>query len=84
MTKKQVEDWFEALAVEIKRSLGRRGPGEFVIPGLLRIEKKKVPARPAKKGVPSPFQPGELMDVPARPAYNKVKIYPLTALEEMV
>jgi len=31
----------------------------------VKIEKKLVPAR---KGVPNPFKPGELMDRPAKPA----------------
>ena len=81
--KKEVAAVFEALAEEIKKSLGSRGPGVFAIPGLVKIEKKKVPARKAKKGVPNPFKPGELMDVAARPAYNKVKVRPLKNLKDM-
>ena len=84
LTKKDVAAVFDALAAEIKRNLGSRGPGSFAIPGLLKIEKKKVPARPAKKGVPNPFKPGELMDVAARTAYNKVKVRPLKNLKDMV
>ena len=84
LSKKQVAAVFEALATEIKRNLGSRGPGAFAIPGLLKIEKKRVPARPAKKGVPNPFKPGELMDVAARPAFNKVKVRPLKNLKDMV
>ena len=84
LSKKQVAAVMDALATEIKRNLGSRGPGAFAIPGLLKIEKKKVPARPAKKGVPNPFRPGELMDVAARPAFNKVKVRPLKTLKDMV
>ncbi len=84
LTKKQVADVMEALAKEIKKNLGPRGPGAFAIPGLLKIEKKRVPARPAKKGVPNPFRPGELMDVAARSAFNKVKVRPLKNLKDMV
>lgn len=84
LTKKDVSSVFDALAAEIKRNLGTRGPGAFTIPGLLKIEKKKVPARPAKKGVPNPFKPGELMDVAAKPAYSKVKVRPLKSLKDMV
>jgi nucleoid DNA-binding protein len=82
LTKRQVNDVMEALAKEIKKGL--KGPGAFAIPGLLKIERKRVPARPAKKGVPNPFKPGELMDVAARPAYNKVKVRPLKNLKDMV
>ncbi len=84
LTRKQVAAVMDALAAEIKRSLGPRGPGVFAIPGLLKIEKKRIPARPAKKDVPNPFRPGELMDVAARPASNKVKVRPLKSLKDMV
>ena len=83
LTKKDVAAVFDALSEEISKNLGRRGPGAFTIPGLLKIEKKKVPARKAKKGVPNPFRPGELMDVAARPAYNKIKVRPLKNLKDM-
>ena len=84
LSKKDVAAVFDALATEIKKSLGSRGAGVFAIPGLLKIEKKKIPARPAKQGVPNPFKPGELMDVAARPAMNKVKVRPLKNLKDMV
>ncbi len=84
LTKKDVAAVFDALTAEIKRNLGPRGAGAFTVPGLLKIEKKRIPARPAKKGVPNPFRPGELMDVAARPASNKVKVRPLKNLKDMV
>lgn len=84
LSKKDVAAVFDALVAEIKKSLGSRGAGVFAIPGLLKIEKKKIPARPAKQGVPNPFRPGELMDVAARPAMNKVKVRPLKNLKDMV
>ena len=84
LTKKDVAAVLDALAAEIKKSLGSRGAGAFAIPGLLKIEKKRIPARSAKKGVPNPFKPGELMDVAARPAMNKVKVRPLKSLKDMV
>ncbi len=84
LSKKEVAAVFDALSDQIKKSLARRGPGAFTIPGLLKIEKKRVPARKAKRGVPNPFKPGELMDVAARPASNKVKVRPLKNLKDMV
>jgi nucleoid DNA-binding protein len=80
--KKQVGAVLEALAAEIKKALGNRGPGLFQIPGLVKIEKKKMPARPAQKGVKNPFT-GEIRDVPAKPAYNKIKVRALKTLKEM-
>jgi nucleoid DNA-binding protein len=82
LTKKQVVAVLEALTEEIRKSLGNRGAGMFTIPGLLKIEKKKVPARPAQKGVKNPFT-GELQDRPAKPAYNKIKVRALRALKDM-
>jgi nucleoid DNA-binding protein len=81
--KKQVVAVLEALAAEIKKSLGSKGAGAITIPGLMKIEKKKVPARKAQKGVPNPFKPGELMDRPAKPAYSKVKVRALKSLQDM-
>jgi nucleoid DNA-binding protein len=84
LTKKQVAAVLDAVAEEIRKNLGARGAGVFTLPGLLKIEKKKVPARAAQKGVPNPFKPGELMDRPAKAAYNKVKLRALRNLKEMV
>jgi len=81
--KKQVADVLEALAAEIKTSLSADGAGMITIPGLIKIEKKEVPARPAQMGVPNPFKPGELMDRPAKPAYNKIKVRTLKGLKDM-
>ena len=83
LTKQNVAAVLDALSAEIKQNLGNGGPGAFVIPGLLKIEKKEVPAREAKMGVPNPFKPGELMDVAARPAFSKVKVRPLKNLKDM-
>jgi nucleoid DNA-binding protein len=84
LTKKQVGSVIEALAGEIKKALSSKGPGVFAIPGLVKIEKKKVPARPAQKNVPNPFKPGEFMDRPAKPASVKVKVRALKNLKDMV
>jgi nucleoid DNA-binding protein len=83
LTKKQVAAVLEALTDEVRKSLGNRGAGVFTLPGLLKIEKKKVAARPAQKNVKNPFT-GELQDRPAKPAYSKVKIRALRNLKDMV
>ncbi len=84
LTRRDVGSVLESLAEQIERSLGRRGPGMFTLPGLIKIEKKRVPARKARKGVPNPFKPGELMDIAAKPASTKVKVRPLKNLKDMV
>ncbi|MDA7980440.1 MAG: HU family DNA-binding protein [Pirellulales bacterium] len=81
LSKKEVAAVMEAISEEIKKSLGRSGPGAFTIPGLVKIIRKKVPAKPAQKGV---LRFGKLMDVPAKKGYTTVKVRPLKNLKEMV
>ena len=82
LTKKQVAAVLDALTDEVRKNLGSRGCGSFTFPGLLKIEKKKVPARPAQKNVMNPFTK-QLQDRPAKAAYNKVKVRALRNLKEM-
>ncbi len=84
LKRREVSDVLDSLSTQISRSLGRRGAGSFTLPGLIKIEKKKVPARKARKGVPNPFRPGELMDIKAKPATTKVKVRALKNLKDMV
>ena len=82
LTKKDVAAVFDALQAEIKKALKPK-EGAFTIPGLVKIGKKKVKARPAEKNVRNPFT-GELYDRPAKPAYTKVTIRALKSLKDMV
>jgi len=84
LSKKDVAAVFDALSDLIAKNVGSRGPGMFTIPGLIKITKKKVPARAAQKNVPNPFKPGEFMDRAARPAFNKVTVRALKNLKDMV
>lgn len=81
LSKKEVGAVMEAMAEEIKKSLGKSGPGAFTIPGLVKIIRKKVPPKPAQKGV---LRFGKLMDVPAKKGFTTVKVRPLKSLKEMV
>jgi len=83
LPKKDVAAVFEALSEEIRKSLSSRGAGMFSIPGLLKIEKKKVPARPAQKNWLNPFTK-EIQERPAKPASVKIKVRPLKNLKDMV
>jgi nucleoid DNA-binding protein len=84
LTRKQVAAVFDAMSALMKKDLGRSGPGMFTVPGLMKVAKVSKPRRPAKKNVPNPFRPGELMDVAAKPASNVVKVRPLKGLKDMV
>ena len=83
LNKKQVAAVLDALSDEIKRALSSRGPGMFTIPGLVKVEKKKVPARPAEKNWKNPFT-GEIQERPAKPASTKIKVRALKNLKDMV
>ncbi|MDY6829574.1 MAG: HU family DNA-binding protein [Pseudomonadota bacterium] len=83
LSKKDVGAVLDELGVVIERHIKKRAVGEFTLPGLLKIKSVKKPARRARKNVPNPFKPGELMDVAAKPASVSVKITPLKKLKEM-
>ena len=72
----------ESLHGLIRKNIGRRGPGEFTVPGLMKIRKVTRPATKSRKGV-NPFT-GEEMVIKAKPARKAVKVTPLKALKEMV
>ena len=84
LSKKQVTAVLDELKDLIERHVKKGGAGEFTLPGLLKIKTVKKPARKARKGVPNPFRPGEVMDVAAKPASTKVKVLPLKALKDFV
>lgn len=84
LTKNQVSSVIEELTNLIERHIKKRAVGEFTLPGLFKIKTVKKPARKARKGVPNPFRPGELMDVAAKPASTKVRVLPLKGLKVMV
>lgn len=82
LSRKEVTAVVDGLCEMIKASLGPKGEGAFTLPGLLRVEKKRVAAKPARKNVPNPFRPGEFHDVPAKPAHDTVKVRALKALKK--
>jgi nucleoid DNA-binding protein len=83
LTSKQVDSVFEALTSLIKKELGKKGPGEFTIPGLLKLKLAKKPATKERRG-PNPFKPGEDMVFKAKPARNQIKARALKTLLESV
>jgi nucleoid DNA-binding protein len=83
LSKKQVQSVLDELTDMIEGHIKKRSVGEFVLPGLLKVSAVKKPAKKARKNVPNPFKPGELMDVAAKPASVQVKIRPLKKLKDM-
>ena len=80
---KQVAAVFAALGGLIGRQLGKKGPGVFAIPNLVKFKLVRKPATKATKR-PNPFQPGELMEVKAKPARVKVRPVPLKGLRDLL
>ena len=83
MPKKDVVAVVDALSELIKTSLDKKGPGAFVLPGILKVYKQRVKAKPAQKGVKNALT-GVIYDRPAKPAHDRVKVKPLKALKDVV
>ena len=82
LTRKDVNAVFEAMAAQIKKSLGRSGPGAYTVPGLMKVTVQRKPPTQARKGI-NPFTGEETM-FKAKPVRNVVKIRPLKHLKDMV
>jgi nucleoid DNA-binding protein len=81
LSRKQVGGVCDALGGLIGKNVGKKGPGTFVIPGLLKIAVIQKPATKARKGI-NPFTKQEQM-FKAKPARRVVKIRALKALKDM-
>ena len=73
---------FAALEELIGQQLGKKGPGLFAIPNLVKFKLVRKPATKATKR-PNPFKPGEMMEVKAKPASVKVKPVVLKGLKDL-
>lgn len=82
LPKKDIMLILDGLGTLIEMHVKSRGPGKFVMPGLLKISVVKKPARPARKGI-NPFTGEETM-FKAKPAHKVVKVKALRKLKDMV
>ena len=82
LTRKDVGNVFAQLSELIGKEIGKKGPGVFSFPGLLKIQVIRKPATKATTRK-NPFKPDEMMEVKAKPARNVVKVRPLKSLKEM-
>lgn len=69
-----------ALEEAAHASLHKKGAGQFTIPGMLKITKVDVPAKPRRKGV-NPFTKEEQWFA-AKPASTKLKVRALKKLKD--
>ena len=81
LARKQVTAVMAELEGIMARHIGKSGPGDFVLPGLLKITTVKKPAQKARKGI-DPFTKQERVFA-AKPASVKVKVRPLKKLKDL-
>jgi len=81
LSRKQVASVLDALSGLIGKNVGKKGPGIFQVPGLMKITVVQKPAVAARKGI-NPFTKQEQM-FKAKPARRVVKIRALKALKDL-
>lgn len=81
LTKKQVQSVLDELTLIIEGHIKKKACGEFVLPGLLKIQAIEKPARKERKGI-NPFT-GEETTFKAKPKSIAVKVRPLSKLKAM-
>ena len=81
LSRKQVAGVLDALSASVAKNVGKKGPGIFVVPGLMKITVIQKPATKERKGI-NPFTKLE-QTFKAKPARKVVKIRALKALKDM-
>ena len=81
ITKQQATLVLEGLTDIIEAHIKKKGPGEFVLPGLAKFRVIHKPATKAREGT-NPFT-GKPTVFAAKPARNVIKIRPLKKLKDM-
>lgn len=82
LNRKEVASMFDELKSIVAAHVKKQGPGQFTLPGLVKLTVTHKPATKARKGI-NPFT-GEEMMFKAKPARNVVKARALKQLKEMV
>jgi nucleoid DNA-binding protein len=82
LNKNQAESALDAINAIVAQELGKSGPGEVLIPGLLKLNVVDKPATSQHEGV-NPFTK-EPMIYKAKPARKVIKVRPLKALKDAI
>jgi len=82
LTKKQAASALDAINAIVAQQLGKRGPGEVLIPGLLKLNAVDKPATPQHKGI-NPFTKKPMI-YKAKPASKVIKVKALKPLKDAV
>ncbi|HEY3289881.1 MAG TPA: HU family DNA-binding protein [Anaerolineae bacterium] len=82
LTKKQTTSVLDILNGVVAHQLGKKGPGEVIIPGLLKLTVVEKPAVAAHEGI-NPFTKQPTM-FKAKPASKSVKARAVKALKDSI
>ena len=82
LDKKQATVALDTLNAMVAQQLGKQGPGEVLIPGLLKLNIVDKPATPKHEGV-NPFTK-EPMTYKAKPARKVIRVRTLKALKDAI
>jgi nucleoid DNA-binding protein len=82
LQRKQVAGVLEELGNIIERQLGKKGPGIFTVPGLLKMKVREKKAQPAGMRK-NPFT-GEMKMSPAKPASRTIRVTALKKLKDRI
>jgi nucleoid DNA-binding protein len=82
LAKKDVQNLFDQVLVLVERELGKEGPGEFVLPDLVKLRVKTTPGRAEHVGL-DPFTKQE-RTFPARPEARKVRVSAAKRLKDLL
>ena len=82
LNKKQAASALDTLNTMVAQQLGKRGPGEVLIPGLLKLNVVDKPATSKHEGI-NPFTK-EPMTYKAKAARRVIKVRPLKALKDAI
>ena len=83
LTKKDIAAVFDSMTSLIKKNIsGRKSPGMFTIPNLIKIKIAKRAATKTRQGT-NPFN-GKAMTVKGKPATKVIKVSALKRLRDMI
>jgi DNA-binding protein HU-beta len=82
LDKKQATAALDTINTIVAQQLGKQGPGEILIPGLLKLNIVDKPATPRREGI-NPFTK-EPMTFKAKAARKVIKVRPLKALKDTI
>jgi nucleoid DNA-binding protein len=82
LSRKQVAAVLEELANIIEKQLSKKGPGNFTVPGLMKLKIREKKAQPAGMRK-NPFT-GEMKMSPAKPASRAIRITAVKKLKDRV